>query len=100
MRIYVGNISYQTNEEDLRQAFEEHGQVEDVAIIRDRDTGRSKGFAFVEMPTSEEAEAAIAAINGKELEGRSVTVSEARPRPERGFSGGGGGGGGGRGPRW
>ena len=96
MRIYVGNISYQTNEEDLRQAFEEHGQVEDVAIIRDRDTGRSKGFAFVEMPTSEEAEAAISAINGKEIEGRSVTVSEARPRPERGFSGGGGG----RGPRW
>jgi RNA recognition motif-containing protein len=95
LRIYVGNISYQMTEDDLRQAFEQHGQVEDVAIIRDRDTSRSKGFAFVEMPANEEAEAAIAALNGKDIEGRSVTVSEARPRPERGF-----GGGGGRGPRW
>ena len=103
MDIYVGNLSYNLTVEELREAFEQHGEVVDAKITMDRDTGRSKGFAFVEMPTNEEAAAAIAALNGQEIDGRSVTVSEARPRPERGFSGGGsggGGGGGGRSPRW
>ncbi|MBF8268245.1 MAG: hypothetical protein HW388_1753 [Dehalococcoidia bacterium] len=94
MRIYVGNLGYETSEQELRVAFSAHGEVKEVNIIRDRDTNRSKGFAFVEMPTSSEAQAAIAAINGKELGGRAVTVNEARPRVERSFSGGSGGGGG------
>ena len=76
--------------------------MESVTIIRDRDTGRSKGFGFVEMPASEEAQASITEMNGKEFQGRPLTVNEARPRQERSFGGGGGGagGGGGRGPRW
>ena len=98
MRIYVGNFAYEMSEQELREAFEAYGQVEEVAIVRDRDTGRSRGFAFVEMPTSAEAQAAITALNGKEFEGRAMTVNEARPRTERGFGGRGGGGfGGGRG---
>ena len=98
MRIYVGNFAYEMSEQKLREAFEAYGQVEEVAIVRDRDTGRSRGFAFVEMPTSAEAQAAITALNGKEFEGRAMTVNEARPRTERGFGGRGGGGfGGGRG---
>ena len=96
MRIYVGNFGYATSEQELREAFEAHGQVQEISMIQDRETGRPKGFAFVEMPTSEEAQAAIAALNGKEFDGRTVTVNEARPRPERSS----GGGGGGRGPRW
>ena len=108
MRIYVGNLSYETNEQELRQTFEAHGQVQEVTMIQDRDTGRPKGFAFVEMPTGEEAQAAINALNGQELAGRAITVNEARPRQERssggggGYGGGGGGnrGGGGRSPRW
>ena len=96
MRIYVGNFGFDTREEELRQAFEAHGQVQEVAMIRDRDTGRSKGFAFIEMPTGSEAEAAIGALNGQEFGGRPITVNEARPRQERSF----GGDGGGRGPRW
>ena len=107
MRIYVGNFGFETREQELREAFEAHGQVQEVSMIQDRDTGRSKGFAFVEMPTSAEAQAAIAALNGKEFAGRAITVNEARPRQERSFGGGGGGGfgdrggggGGGRGPR-
>ena len=99
MRIYVGNLSYESTEDDLQEAFSAHGQVESVTIIRDRDTGRSKGFGFVEMPSSDEAQASINEMNGKEVQGRALTVNEARPRQERGF-GGGGGGGGGRGPRW
>jgi len=100
LRIYVGNFGFDTREQELREAFEAHGKVQEVAMMQDRDTGRSKGFAFVEMPASEEAQAAISAINGKEFDGRSVTVNEARPRPERSFGGGGfggnrGGGGGG-----
>ena len=95
MRIYVGNFGFETREEELRDAFEAHGSVQEVVVMHDRDTGRSKGFAFVEMPTNAEAQAAIADLNGKEFGGRSVTVNEARPRPERSF-----GGGGGRGPRW
>ena len=109
MRIYIGNFGFETSEQELREAFEAHGQVQEVSMIRDRDTDRPKGFAFVEMPTSAEAQAAIGAINGKEFGGRAVTVNEARPRPERSFGGGGGGGGygggrsgggGGRGGRW
>ena len=103
-RIYVGNLSYQTTEADLTDLFEQVGQVESVNIITDRDTGRSKGFGFVEM-NDEDAEKAIAQFNGTEVNGRSVTVNEARPREERGGGGrggfggnrGGGGGGGGRG---
>jgi len=95
-------------EQELREAFEAHGQVQEVSIVKDRDTGRSKGFAFVEMPTSAEAQAAIGALNGKEFGGRAITVNEARPRQERSFGGGGygnrgggfGGGRGDRGPRW
>ena len=99
MRIYVGNLSYEMTEQELREAFEAHGEVQEVSMVKDRDTGRSKGFAFVEMPTNAEAEAAITALNGKELDGRTVAVNEARPRPERSFGGGGGGGFGGRGGR-
>jgi RNA recognition motif-containing protein len=99
-RIYVGNLSYQTTEGDLTDLFEQVGQVESVNIITDRDTGRSKGFAFVEM-SDEDAEKAIAQFNGTEVNGRSVTVNEARPREERGGGrggyGGNRGGGGGRG---
>ena len=101
MRIYVGNFAYELSEQELRQAFEAHGQVQEVTMISDRETGRPKGFAFVEMPTSAEAQAAISALNGKDFGGRAITVNEARPRPERGSGGGGfGGGSGGRGPRW
>ena|SRR5215210_2124916 len=100
-RIYVGNLSYQTTENDLTNLFEQVGQVESVNIITDRDTGRSKGFGFVEMG-NEDADKAIAQFNGAELGGRSITVNEARPREERSGGGGGrgrggyGGGGGGR----
>ncbi len=98
MRIYVGNFGFDTREQELREAFEAHGAVQEVSMIQDRDTGRSKGFAFVEMPASAEAQAAISALSGKEFGGRPITVNEARPRQERSF--GGGGGGGGRGSRW
>ena len=102
MRIYVGNFVFETSEQELREAFEAYGQVQEVSMIQDRDTGRPKGFAFVEMPTSEEAQAAIEGLNGKEFAGRTITVNEARPRPERGSGGGGGfrGGRGDRGSRW
>jgi cold-inducible RNA-binding protein len=95
-RIYVGNLSFQTTENDLTGLFEQTGEVESVSIITDRDTGRSKGFAFVEMDT-ESAEKAIAQFNGTELNGRSLTVNEARPREERSSNGGNRGGRGGRG---
>lgn len=95
-RLYVGNLSYQTTENDLTSLFEQVGPVESVNIITDRDTGRSKGFGFVEM-SNEDAEKAIAQFNGTELNGRALTVNEARPREER--SGGRGGYGGGRGGR-
>jgi len=113
LRIYVGNLAYETSEQDLREAFEVHGEVQEVSVVRDRETGRSRGFAFVEMPTNEEAQAAIGEVNGKDMGGRTLTVNEARARQERGpggggggYGGGGGGGygggnrGGGRGPRW
>ena len=94
-KLYVGNLSYQVDSSELEQLFGAHGQVLSAQVINDRDTGRSKGFGFVEMANDSEAEAAIAALNGQEHNGRALTVNEARPREDRG--GGGGGGGGGRG---
>jgi cold-inducible RNA-binding protein len=97
MKIYVGNLSYEVTEEDLRQAFEQSGQVESVSIIIDKYSGRSKGFGFVEMPSNVEGQAAIEGLNGKELKGRALNVNEARPRTEnRGDRGGYGGRRGGR----
>ncbi len=86
MKIYVGNLNYSTNEDTLSAEFGAHGQVEEVAVINDRETGRPRGFAFVTMPNAEEAQAAIDSINGSEIDGRTVVVNEARPK-----SGGGGG---------
>ena len=107
-KLYVGNLAFQTTSEDIRELFGQAGTVESASVIEDRDTGRSKGFAFVEMSTEEEAASAIEQFNGKEFGGRNLTVNEARPRESRG--GGGGGrnfGGGNRGggnrrsePRW
>lgn len=102
--IYVGNLSFHTDEESLRQAFAQFGQVDNVNIIRDRDTGQPRGFAFVEMSNDQEAENAMQQLNGQPLDGRNLTVNEARPKTERSFGGGGGGGGrggygGGRGGR-
>jgi cold-inducible RNA-binding protein len=90
--IFVGNLDFNTSEEELRQLFESHGQVDRVSIMTDRDTGRSRGFGFVEMANAEEGDKAIAALNGSQVGGRTLNVNEARPKPER--SGGGGGGGG------
>ncbi|MDP2643475.1 MAG: RNA-binding protein [Desulfobacterales bacterium] len=98
MNIYVGNLSFDTAEEDLRSAFEAFGKVNGVNVIKDRDSGRSKGFGFVEMPSDDEARAAIESTNGKELNGRAMNVNEARPKPE-GSRGGGRDGGGGQGFR-
>jgi RNA recognition motif-containing protein len=99
-KLYVGKLSYGTTESDLRTLFEEFGSVESVQVIMDRETGRSKGFGFVEMGNDQEAQAAINALNGKEVDGRAITVNEARPREDRGGRSGGGGrggaGGGGR----
>src|SRR2546428_8682460 len=95
-KIYVGNLSYQTTEGDLTTLFEQVGQVDSVNVITDRDTGRSKGFAFVEM-SNEDADKAITQLNGTEVNGRTLTVNEARPREERSGNRGGGGYGGGRG---
>ena len=103
MNIYVGNLSYETTEEDLREAFSPFGQVDSISIIKDKFTGKSKGFGFVEMSDKTEAQAAIDNLNGKELKGRTLNVNEARPREEGNRRGGGGGhyggGGGGRGGR-
>ena len=82
MNIYVCNLSYQVTEEDLQKAFESFGQVESAKIVRDNDSGRSKGFGFVEMPGDDEGEAAIAGLNGKDLKGRLLTVNKARPRTD------------------
>ncbi len=82
MKIYMGNLSYNVTDLDLRQAFEPLGQIASVNVIIDKHTGRSKGFGFVEMPSAEEGAAAIKALNGKELKGRTIVVSEARPRTE------------------
>jgi RNA recognition motif-containing protein len=92
MNIYVGNLSYTTTEEELRQAFESYGQVTSASLIKDKFTGKSRGFGFVEMPSQEEALAAIQAMNGAELDGRTLTVNEARPRSEERRGGGGRGG--------
>lgn len=96
--IYVGNLSYQASEEDIRQAFAAYGEVAEVNIISDRATGRSRGFAFVEMPNDNEAKEAIENVNLSEIAGRRVTVNEARPKEDRPRRGGGGGGG--RRGRW
>lgn len=96
--IFVGNLSFSTTEDVVRGYFEAYGTVDRVSIITDRDTGRSRGFAFVEMPNDDEADRAINALNGSELGDRRLNINEARPREERGgFGGGGGGGRGGRG---
>jgi len=97
-RLYVGNLNFRTTSDELREIFSQAGEVENASVVEDRDTGRSRGFGFVEMATQEGAAAAIEQFNGKELGGRALTVNEARPRVERGGGGGGGyGGGGGRG---
>ena len=90
-KLYVGNLTYGVTDSALEQMFAAHGTVESAQVIMDRDTGRSKGFGFVEMKTDQEAQAAIAALNGQESGGRSLTVNEARPREDRGGGGGGGG---------
>src|SRR5690242_3340557 len=92
-KVYVGNLAYSVTDTTLEQMFAPHGTVESAQVIMDRDTGRSKGFGFVEMKTDQEAQAAIAELNGKEVEGRSVTVNEARPKTEGGRAGGNGRGG-------
>ena len=83
MNIFVGNLAFSTTDHDLRQLFEQYGAVDKINIITDRDTGRSKGFGFVEMPDSAAAKAAIQGLNGKELDGRALTVNEAKPREPR-----------------
>ena len=92
MNIYVGNLSFDASDEELRQAFEAFGQVTSASVIKDRDSGRSRGFGFVEMPDSGEAKNAIEGLNGKELKGRPLNVNEARPKQGRRRSGGGRGG--------
>lgn len=99
MRLYVGNLSYSVTSESLESLFAEFGQVKSAQVIQDRDTGRSKGFGFVEMADGAQAQAAIQGLNLKEIDGRCLTVNEARPREERGGGGGGGGRGGGGGGR-
>jgi RNA recognition motif-containing protein len=93
--IFVGNLSFGTTEDAIRTMFEAYGTVERVNLITDRDTGQARGFGFVEMSVNADADKAIAALNGRELDGRALNVNEARPKPDRGFGGGGGGGGGG-----
>ena len=102
MNIYVGNLSFDSTEAGIQSAFAAFGTVEEARLITDRYTGRSRGFAFVEMPDNGEAEEAIKGMNGKELDGRTLTVNQARPKGEGGGGGGGGGGygGGGGGNRW
>ena len=98
-KLYVGNLSYNTTSSDLEQLFSQHGTVQSAEVIADRDSGRSKGFGFVQMSNDDEAQAAIAAVNGQQHDGRTLTVNEAKPREDRPRGGGGGfgGGGGGRG---
>jgi len=105
--LYVGNLPHSTTEEELRNLFQPHGEVEKVSIVTDRETGRARGFGFVEMANAGEAEKAIAALNGTDLGGRTLTINEAKPKTDRPRGGGpgggrkfgGGGGGGGRGGR-
>ena len=96
MNIYVGNLSYDVTDAELRNAFSQYGRVKSAKVVNDNMTGRSRGFGFVEMETDDEGRVAIAEMNGKDLLGRAVVVNEARPREERPRTGGGGGGGGGR----
>jgi cold-inducible RNA-binding protein len=109
MKLYVGNLAFQTNSQQLQELFAQAGTVQSASVVEDRDTGRSRGFGFVEMSSKEEATAAIAQFNGKEFNGRNLNVNEAKPREPRGFGGGGYRGGGGnrdfggrndRAPRW
>lgn len=93
-KIYVGNLSYNTTEDQIREAFAQVGETQSVELITDRHSGQSKGFAFVEMPNEDEAKSAIEQLNGKDIDGRSLNVSEAKPKTERPRSGGGGYGGG------
>ncbi|HEX2270405.1 MAG TPA: RNA-binding protein [Pyrinomonadaceae bacterium] len=97
MKLYVGNLAFQTSSEELQQLFSQAGTVQSASVIEDRDTGRSRGFGFVEMASPEEGANAISQFNGKEFNGRNLTVNEARPREDRGNRGGGGGGRGGYG---
>jgi RNA recognition motif-containing protein len=97
MKLYVGNLPYSVTDSDLQEMFAQYGTVQSAQVIMDRDTGRSKGFGFVEMGTSEEGQAAIQALHDQEIQGRKLTVNEARPREDRGPRGGGGGGRGGYG---
>ena len=92
-KLYVGNLSYSTSSSDLQQLFTPHGTVQSAEVISDRETGRSKGFGFVQMGSDEEAQEAIAAMNGQQVDGRALTVNEAKPREDRPRGGGGGGGG-------
>jgi RNA recognition motif-containing protein len=107
MKLYVGNLSFQTSSQELQDIFAEFGTVESATVVEDRETGRSRGFGFVEMSSQEEGEKAIAELNGQEVGGRELKVNEAKPREDRGrggYGGGGGGGGygggGGRSDRW
>ena len=97
MKLYVGNLSFQTSSDDFQQLFAQAGTVESASVVEDRETGRSRGFGFVEMASNEEGQKAIEQFNGKEFNGRNLTVNEARPREDRGGRGGGGGGRGGYG---
>ena len=97
MKIYVGNLSFSTTEDRLRQLFEEHGEVASATLVMDRETGRPRGFGFVEMNDATQAQAAINALNGQQHDGRALTVNEAKPKEDRPRGGGGGGGGGRRG---
>ena len=92
MKIFVGNLSFSATEESVRSLFETHGAVDRVSIMTDRETGRSRGFGFVEMGNDNEASKAVSVLNGKEVGGRALTVNEARPKTDRGFGGGGAGG--------
>ena len=99
-KLYVGNLGYNVTSTDLEKLFAQHGSVRSAQVIEDRASGRSKGFGFVEMDSDSEAQAAISALNGTNLEGRTLTVNEAKPRPAQGNRRRGGGGGGGGGGRW
>ncbi len=100
MKLYVGNLSFNTSNQDLSDLFAQIGTVETATVVEDRDTGRSRGFGFVEMASKEDGERAIEELNGKEVDGRELKVNEAKPRENRGFGGGGGGSRGGGGGNW